>query len=262
MKFVKMIAFLAMLVTVSLRLRAGTLQLHLETNGGGWATITDNGQILDGSGTNCGDVLYQKCQDINPSPSVMEFSTTWLDAFATTTMIGQSKTGDNLLDLSTVTVTAGAGGGTLKVWLSDVGFTSASGSVGIDSQIAATIPAGGQLEFQAYLDNSDSFFGTQTPILADPVWFTGASTGPTAFSFDTGGIFNVGGIYSLTAYACLIMPQDSSLTFSWSIVDPVVSPTPEPSVRALSAAGLIALVLLRNRGRDTPWTLRAGCRKT
>jgi len=249
------------LVAASHRAQASSMQLHVESNGGGWATIADNGRILDSTGTNCGNVLYANCRDQNPVTGVVEFGTTWLDSFFRTTTIAESHIGGRLLDLSSVSLTAGAGGGFLRIWWSDVGFTSSPGPVALYTRIAGTIPAHAQLEIQAYADNSNALGSMASPVLAVPQWFTGPAAGDTRFSFEATGSYNASGPYSLTQYAYLFLPEYSAITFDWSLGGPGWDPAsgqdaahaPEPGSVWLWGSGLIGLALLfwrRRRSRE------------
>ncbi len=136
------------------------------------------------------------------------------------------------LDLLSVNATTSTNPGNLKIELSEVGFTLASGTptTTLDTKIDGNFPLGsGNITFQSYVNSSNVLFATtgQTAGAIGPLsttQFTGANS--TTFSS-----FNP---FSMTLVANIHLQKSSKVSFD-GFANAIV---PEPATMTLALAGV------------------------
>lgn len=139
------------------------------------------------------------------------------------------------LDSLTVTNADGSGaGGTLEMWFSEIDYQSIGtplwynnfGGGGTD----------GSASFAAYLDDSNTLYGTGTTLAS-----FGAFGGGFGFSDSTQA--STSGSYSLTQYASITHGDGTDLSTSFDFFTDV----PAPATLLLIGAGLLGLSVVRRR---------------
>jgi hypothetical protein len=160
--------------------------------------------------------------DINPLAGVVTFSGN-IGNFIVNVTTGLSKPViGQRLDLNSVQVTSGAGGGTMTLQVTDTGFTLSPGGL----KLALGGTTDGSVSFSGAGDAGNAEFGAGPGPALGPF-------GPGAFS---GTVIAAGAgtaPYSMTLTAVIVHGTGDSTSF-----DAELSPVPEPSSLVLVATGL------------------------
>jgi hypothetical protein len=201
-----------------------------------FATTTDQMQISSGGTTiTITDNSAGVPPDLNPAFGRILISTTlngW--DISLSGGISNSPNAQPGLDLSSVTATCEAGGAcasgainALSISFSDINFNVAGGA---STHYSATISGGGSgsTSESAYLDNTNTIFGTGT-LIGTVGPFTGTNSGTAS-----GG--TAVPLYSLTLVQTFTATGDGPVTFS---VDGAVSVVPEPGAVVLLGTALV-----------------------
>lgn len=140
-----------------------------------------------------------------------------------------------ILDLNSVDVTSGQGGGTLTLTLTDGGYSGSGGIVHFLDSVGGTLTGGG-----TYSVSSSMGCGGQTTALTSQT-FSGSSFSGGQDAYVNG----CNGTYSLTQLAVLQLPGGAMFSGDASLA------VPEPSTLALFGAGLLGLgIALRRKRQD------------
>jgi hypothetical protein len=139
-----------------------------------------------------------------------------------------------ILDLNSIDVTSGNGGGTLTISLTDTDFIGAGGIIQALSTIGGTL-ASGSLKVTTFLDCGNSAFGETTQLTSQTL---------TGNPFSGGASTNVNGCqgnYSVTQVAVLTLPGGAIFSGDSMLA------VPEPSTAAIFGIGLLGLGLALRR---------------
>ena len=135
---------------------------------------------------------------------------------------------DPILDLTSLDLTTGAGGGTLTVSLTETGFATTTAAQDFLSSIVGNY-VGSHAAMSSYLDTSNAHFGTGTPLASGLLDNQAAIT----------SVPPVAGPYSLTEVITVTAGAESLTSLDAIIVD-----APEPGTLSLLVAWLIGLAML------------------
>jgi hypothetical protein len=213
MKLKNISAILTLMASVIIMPSAHAL-LTLEISSGGTSTTITDDSIADFASAN---------QDIISAPLV---SVNGWSVFATAVSNSYQNANTDLLDLSSLSISGGAG--SLTIRLTSTGYSKDGSNVDYTSGISGS--TNGSVSFQSYLDTGNADFGEEI-LLADCSTLTGF-----VFSCEENGIVQTSSLYSLTTVATITHSNTGDLTrFDLGIK------VPEPMTLALLGTGLLMI---------------------
>ncbi len=128
-------------------------------------------------------------------------------------------------------------GGTLEIWLSDVGFGPIPIPARFDMSSGGTQKSGGTISFSGYIDSGNVLFGEGTLLGTQGPWFYTGSGANSAFAGDTSGsLSSISNPYSMTLKATLAYTGKGSTSFNSTL-----ALVPEPISSTLFMVGGVLL---------------------